>query len=511
MKKFTHLTRISLLLAAFFALDKLLAIVRQVLIARLFGLSADLDAFNAANNLPDMLFALISGGALAIAFIPVLSEYLTQKSRQDTWQLFSRVANLALLVTATLAVVIAVLAQPLVSWQLGIAPGFNPQQQSLVAQLMRLNLVATLIFSLSGLVMAGLQANQHFFLPALAPILYNLGQIFGALVLAPTQGYSLGSITLPAMGLGVYGLVYGVILGAVLHLLIQIPGLLRFHFHWSPGVGLGTPGVRRVLSLMGPRLLTMFFVQLVFIARDNQASHLGTGAVSALTYGWMILQVPETLIGTAIGTALLPTLSEQAARKDWQLFRQTIERATRVLMAITIPTAMILSLALRPLVGRVFGFDAQGTDLITWVTRMYLIGLLGQSVLEVAVRGFYAQQDARVPLLAAALTALVCIGLSAVLMGPLGAPGIGLANSLAFSGEALLLFIWLSRRLQSGFAFWNTALRAAAGAALAGVLAYLVMNRLTLAELPLSVAALAIGAVAALPFIWKEMRLLLQL
>src|SRR5512133_1342588 len=123
--KLSRLTKISLLLAGLFFLDKLLAFVRQILIARQFGLSRELDAFNVANNLPDLLFALISGGALAIAFIPVLSEVLTNSGRRSTWLLFSRIANLAFIVTAFMAVIIALIAEPLVSWKLGIAPGFN--------------------------------------------------------------------------------------------------------------------------------------------------------------------------------------------------------------------------------------------------------------------------------------------------------------------------------------------------------------------------------------------------
>jgi putative peptidoglycan lipid II flippase len=260
--KLSKLTRAAFLLVIFFALDKGLGLIRQVVIARQFGLSNELDAFNVANNLPDLLFALISGGALSIAFIPILTEVLTRQGRPQAWHLFSNIANLAFLVTAVLAVVIALLADPLVRWEVGIAPGFTAQQQHLVAQLMRLNLIATLIFSISGLVMAGLQANQHFLLPALAPVMYNLGQIFGALILAPTVGYTIAGVTLPAFGLGVHGLVYGVIGGAALHLLIQIPGLVKFRFIWNPGLGLKTDEVRKVLRLMGPRLITMLFRRL---------------------------------------------------------------------------------------------------------------------------------------------------------------------------------------------------------------------------------------------------------
>ncbi len=511
MKKLSFLARISLLLAVFFALDKGLAIVRQVIVAREFGLSAALDAFNAANNLPDLLYAVISGGALAIAFLPVLTAVMTREGRQPAWALFSRIANLAFVVTAGLSVIIAVLAGPLVSWQIGIAPGFTASQQQLVAQLMRLHLIATLIFSISGLVMAGLQANQHFLLPAIAPLLYNLGQIFGALVLAPERPFRLGPLPLPAFGLGVYGLVYGVILGALLHLAVQIPGLIRYGFRWTPRLDLQNPDVRQVLRLLGPRVLTIFFIQLGFVVRDNLASRMAPGAVTALTYGWMLMQVPETLIGTAIGTAMLPTLAGQAARGEWQAFRETVDRAMRVLLAITIPVALLASIGLQPLVKLAFGFDAQGTSLVVWVTRVYLFGVIAHSLLEVASRGFYAQQEARIPLLASAICTAAYLGIALALQHPLGAPGIALANTLAFSGEAAILILWLDRRLPGRFRWGGTLLRTLSGTLAAGLLSAAAMKSLPIQPVVLAIFAASLGGIVALPFVWSEVRLLVRL
>src|SRR5574339_303346 len=201
MNKLSFLARTSLLIASFFFIDKILAFVRVGIISRQFANAVELlDTFNAANNLPDVLFALISGGALAMAFIPLMSEYLTKQGRAAAWELFSRVANLAFVVTGGIAILVAIFAEPIVNAELGIAPGFSPDQRHLLAQLMQLNLIGTVIFSISGLVMAGLQANQQFLLPALAPIMYNLGQIFGAIFLVQR--------------FGIHGLVYGEIHGA---------------------------------------------------------------------------------------------------------------------------------------------------------------------------------------------------------------------------------------------------------------------------------------------------------
>ncbi len=341
--------------------------------------------------------------------------------------------------------------------QVGIVPGFTPEQHVLVASLMRLNLIATLIFAVSGLVMSGLQANQHFLFPALSPIFYNIGQIFGALVLAPTKPYSFGPITLPAFGLGVHGLVFGVIIGAALHLAIQIPGLVKYHFHWTPSISLKDERVRQVLRLVGPRIITMFFIQATFIARDNLASRLpGAGAISALAIGWMIMQVPETLIGTAIGTALLPTISEHAARRDWEAFRATIERAVRVLVAICLPVTAILAAVIHPLVRAVFGLDETGTTLVTWTVRVYLLALAGESVLEVAARAFYARKDAVRPLVASFVNTLLFIGGGAAILlrwPQWGAPGIALIE-MAFTIEATILLVWLNRLLPAPVKLW---------------------------------------------------------
>ena len=513
MKKFSRLTRVSLLLAVLFGADKLLGVLRTVIIGRQFGLSEELDVFNAANNLPDLLFALISGGALAIAFIPILTETLTREGRESSWRLFSQVANLAFIVTSVLAIVVGLAAGPIIRGELGVAPGFSPEQQDLAIQLMRLNLISTLIFSLSGLVMAGLQANQHFLLPAAAPLVYDFGQIFGALILAPQEGYQIGGITLPAFGLGIHGLVYGVMIGAALHLLVQVPGLIRFRFRWFPVLDFKDQALRRVLGLMGPRLVSMVFIQLIFLARDNLASRLPTGSVTALSYGWWIQQVPETLIGTAIATALLPTLSEQAAAKAEKPFRETIERSLRVMIALSLPITAILSLTSLPWIQAAFGFPLEDAEMILWATQGYLVGLLGHSVVELGVRSFYARQNARVPMLISGMGFLIYTGLAIGLMGLWGAGGIALANSISYSVQALALILLLNRQIPEKLKLGKTLSRALLSMALAGGGAWLVYSFLPipLPSLALSLGGMLVGmAVGAIP-IWQEIRLLVKL
>ena len=501
MNKLSFLARTSLLIAFFFFIDKILAFVRVGIISRQFADSLEmLDTFNAANNLPDVLFALISGGALALAFIPLMSDYLTTRGRAAAWDLFSRVANLAFIVTGSAAILVALFAEPIVNAELGIAPGFGPEQRTLLAELMRLNLIGLVIFSISGLVMASLQANQHFLLPALAPTMYNVGQIFGAVFLVPR--------------FGIHGLVYGVIVGAALHLLVQIPGLLRYQFRWTPALDLRHTGLLDALKLLAPRLLTMLGIQLIVIARDNLASRLDqVGAVTSLAYGWMIMQVPETLIGTAIATAMLPTLSEFAAHADWKEFHLAIEKALRILIALTIPVAAVMIAGINPLVRAAFGFDAATSTLVTWTTRAYLLTLTGYCIQEIAARAFYARKEPLFPLYAVGLRLLLFIGIGIVgitFFRQIGAPVIAFAE-IALLIEAIVLFTWLSRRTHEPLRVWSAVSRGVAAALLGGALAYLVALYVPGSAVLTALLGMAAGGLAALPLIWSEIKLLLKL
>ncbi len=499
MNKFSFLARTSILIAFFFLIDKVLAFVRVGIISRIYTDEVGLlDVFNSANNVPDVLFALISGGALAMAFIPLMSEYLTTKSREAAWDLFSRVANLAFLVTGSIAMLVFIFAQEIVDTV--IVPGFSAEQRVLVAELMRLNLVSTIIFSISGLVMASLQANQHFLLPALAPTMYNVGQIFGAMVFVPR--------------FGIHGLVYGVILGAALHLTVQIPALFRFGFKWTPALDLRHTGLLDALRLLGPRLLTMGGIQSIVIIRDYFASFLQQdGAVTSLAYGWMIMQVPETLLGTAIATAMLPTLSELASRAQWHDFRLAVERALRVLIALTIPVAAVMAAGINPLVRAAFGLDAETSTLITWTTRAYLLTLTGFSIQEIAARSFYARKEPLFPLYAVILRLIMFIGigyLGITFFKPIGAPIIAFAE-IALLIESIILFGWLSKRMHEPIVVWGAAVKGLVAAVIGGVIAYLLAVYIPGSAVLTALLGMTIGGLICLPIIWSEIKLLVKL
>jgi putative peptidoglycan lipid II flippase len=428
--------RATLLVMSLLAVSKLVGVIDDLVKARVFGTSAELDAFVAAGGLPELLNTVISGGALAAPFIPVLAGYLSRKDEAGAQRLVSSVINLALVATALLAALVAVLAPWLVRHL--IAPGFSPAQQALTAGLMRLTLLSTLIFAVSGVVMSVLHAHQHFLLPAVAPILYNLGIIGGALFLSRP--------------IGVWGLAIGAVTGSALHLLVQLPGLRRYRVGWSPVMNPTDPGLRRVLRLMGPRVLTLGVVQLNTLVIVRLASDLSAGSVSALNFGWRLMQMPETIIGTAVATAVFPTLSELAARERTDELRDTLSSALRSVVAMGLPAALGLVLLGRPVIALLFRggeFGSASADAVFAALTGYAMGLLGHATLEVVARAFFARQDTRTPLFVAVIGMFITVGLGLMLRAPLGHAGLALANSLGVSAEVALL-LWAARRPLGG-------------------------------------------------------------
>jgi putative peptidoglycan lipid II flippase len=502
-----HIARSTFIVAFFFGIDKVLGLLRQLVITRQFALSQQMDVFNASNNIPDMLSALISGGALGVALIPVLTEYLENQGRPQAWKLFSYILNLAFIFTAVISFVTAILSPWLVDYV--VAPNFTPEQKKLTVELMRLDLIAILVFSISGLLMAGLQANKHFLLPALAPGLYNIGQIFGAVFLAPVT-FKIGIITLPSMGLGIHGLVYGVIIGALLHFAIQVPGLVHFKFVWKPTISIHDPGVIKVISLLTPRLVTMFFIQMFFIVRDNYASGLGEGSITALTLGWFIMQVPETLLGTAIGIALLPTLSELYITGNREAFKNKINAAIKILLALTIPITAILFVGLSPLIQAVFKLSPTDSQKVFLTTCAFLVGLTGHTLLEIASRSFYAQQNAKTPLYAAALNSISFIILAWFFSKAFQQPGIALASSIVFTVQACVL-LWLLNRSYPGLLdVRNTLARSCLVTLIVSILFFFLSQILPFNPLYLSLGGIVLSMGIILLFIKPEIKLLLK-
>ena len=292
-----------LLVAASFALAAAVGLLRNVVIARQFGIGAELDAYYAAFKLPDLLFTIVAGGALATAFIPVFADFLAADDRDGAWRLASAITNWVVLITGGLARAGWPLLAP---WlvRVVIAPGFDAAQQAETVAVMRLVLISTVIFGISAVQGSVLHGFKHFLLPALAPVVYPLGIIVGRAVAGAHAGACAAWPSARSSA-------------RVLHLAIKIPGLIHYGFRWWPVLRRAdTAACRRVAVLMGPRVLDLGVFHLTLLATTNLASRLGAGSVSALEWGWDAMQLPETIIGTAFGLVAFPTLAELAARGD---------------------------------------------------------------------------------------------------------------------------------------------------------------------------------------------------
>lgn len=420
-----------------FALSRVLGLVRQMAIAGQFGTGAGMDAYQAAFRLPDIIFQLVAGGALASAFIPTFTGYLTRGDRAGAWRLASTIVNLLLVILTLTAALSALITPWLVDWI--IAPGFDAETAALTARLMRVMLISSVIFGISGVIMGALNAHQHFLLPAVAPMFYNLAIIGGALFLASPMG--------------VMGLAVGVVAGSVLHLLIQVPGLMRLGAHYTPGLTVRDPGVREVVRLMGPRVLGLAVVHLNFLVNTNMASRLGEGAVSALNFAWLLMLLPQGVFAQAVATAAFPTFAEQMARGERAAMRSALAATLRVIFALSLPAAVGLAVLRGPLVALLFergAFGGTSTDLVAWALLFYALGLVAHAGLEIVARAFYAMHDTKTPLLVGGGAMLLNVGLSLTLpslfesVGWFAHGGLALANSLATTLE-LAALLWLIR------------------------------------------------------------------
>lgn len=498
----THVARSAALVALLLTADKLLGVGRDIAISHAFGTSAALDAYYAAFELPDWLFNVVAGNAMVTALIPVLSARIAQGDREKVWHLVSAVINWVLLVVAGVSAVAAVFAPQVVHV---IAPGFDAETLTLAARLMRLVLLQTIVSSISGIVMSVLQAHQHFLLPAAAPICYTLGRIGGVLLLVPLWG--------------IFGLAWGGLAGTVGHLLIQVPGLIRYRARWRPT--LRHPDLRAVLVLMGPRVLGLGATYLNFVLPTFLGSWLPEGAISAYEYGWRLMQFPETIIGTALGLTVFPTLAELANAGDREGLRRTASRALRWVLALTLPAAVGLLLLGRPLTALIFqrgAFDATATDRVYQALQFFALGLVFHSVLEVVSRLFYAQRDMWTPFWVALCGLAVNAGIGWLLLSPLAHGGIALSNSLGAGLQVAILLLLARRRMGGVAGRASGAALARAGVASALMGAALAGFRILLPDVGLlvtSVGGLAVGAttytLAALLLGSKEMHELLEI
>ncbi len=450
-----------------FVLTQLLGLLRVIVNYQVFGTTADMDSFNAANRMTEVLFNLMAGGALGSAFIPTFTGLLARDQRQSAWKLASAIANLLLLVLTSISLLAWIFAPQIVRHVLFLlAPDQPLGQEALTVNLLRIMLPSVVIFGLSGLVMGILNAHQKFWLPAIAPAMYSIGQILGVLLL-------------PA-NLGISRLAIGALAGSLLHLFVQLPQLLRQNGRYSPTLGLRLTEVREVLLLMGPRILGVAVVQVNFIVNTIIGLGLPEGSVSSLSlaFTWMLL--PQAAIAQSIAIAAMPTFSAQAALGKMDDMRHSLASSLRGVLLLAVPASVGLILLRQPLIQLLFEhgeFTARSTQMVTWALLWYIFGLVFYSLLEVIVRAFYALHDTRTPVTVTVIT----MGLNVVFsltfpawfsrLGWMPLGGLALAATLANTLECAALIILLRRRLHGleSKRLWSAAAQSLLGAAAMGL------------------------------------------
>lgn len=434
MNRARHLLQSTLIVIILFGLDKVVAFARTVLVGATFGTTPVFDAFTAANQLPEVFVTLISGGALAAAFIPVYSQHLTSRRAQEAASLASATLTLVVLILGVISAVAALLA-PWITREL-LVPNFPAEQQVLTAEIMRIILLQTTLFGLSGVLSGILHAHQHFVMPALAPIALNAGYFVGLFVFVP------------AMDGDIHGLAWGTVAGGLLHILIQVPALLRYRFRYRPQLGLSMPGVREVARLMGPRIVTLGTIQFADLFIIRLTSGLPSGSTSGYFYAYYLQQLPETLFGTAIGIVVFPTLAELYNAGDIERLKRTAMNALRIVWTLTIPAGALLVLLGRPAIALVLErgqFDAQSTALVYSVLIFFSARVVAEATLEIVARLFYAQHNTLTPMYAAIVWLVVTVSLLYAFVDDLGVGGLALATTVGFTVQSTLLF-FLNRR-----------------------------------------------------------------
>ena len=437
----TQIARAAGTVMAAFIISNLVGLLAKTLTAREFGTGIESNAFFAANRFSEILFNLVAGGALGSAFIPVFTGLLAIEDRPKAWKLASSIANLVSIVLLALSLLAFIFAPLVVRYIL--APGFSPEAMALTAGLLRVQVISSVIFGLSGLVMAILNSHQRFLLPALAPAMYQLGWILGIYLLKPA--------------LGIFGLAWGVVLGSLLHLLVQLPSLLRLpQRSFRLALGLEMPEVREVGRLMAPRLLGVAVVQLNFLINTLLASFQPAGSITAISLAFPLMIMPEAALAQSIAIAALPTFAAQVARKQFSEMRASLSAAVRMMLLLAVPASIGLILLRRPLVALLFQgnqFSADSTSLVAWALLFYAIGLVGHGLVEILSRAFYALHDTKTPVLigvgAMSLNLLLSFLFTWLfrLWGLMPHGGLALANSTATMIESVILLALMRKRL----------------------------------------------------------------
>ena len=421
MSENTRVTKAAGVVGAATLLSRMFGFIRDVVIAWFFGAGLSADAFFVAFRIPNLLRRLFAEGSLSIAFIPVFTEYLTIKGREEAFKLARSAMWLLSMILAVVAV-LGILLSPVIIKV--VAPGFisSPEKFFLTVNLTRIMFPYIFFIGLVALCMGILNSLGHFAAPALAPVFLNIAMICSVFFISP---YMSDPVT---------GLAIGVLIGGVLQLALQVPFLIKKGLYFWQKVKIFHPGLKKIGILMLPAVFGAAVYQINILVGTLLASLLPEGSISYLYYADRLVQFPLGIFAIATATAVLPSLSRQAAARDLEAVKATFAHAMKLVLFITIPSMVGLIILREPIVALLFKrgvFDSKAVQLTAYALLYYGIGLWAFSCVRIVVSTFYALQDTRTPVRMAVISIIANIVLGIILMGPLAHGGLALATSLA--------------------------------------------------------------------------------
>jgi len=413
--------------------SRFLGLLRDRLFAEQFGAGRDLDAYYAAFRIPDFIFNLLILGALSSAFIPIFVDYISKKKQKEAWHLTNSLLNIILGITIVLCLIIFIFAPHLMFL---IAPGFNGEEKDLTAQLTRIMLLSPVFFGFSNIAGAILTSYKRFFFYALAPIMYNLGIIFGAAVLVEPYG--------------IKGLAYGVVIGAFLHFIVQLPSVFKLGYRYRFVFDYTHKGVQKVVNLMIPSVMGLAMTQINLWVITVIASLISVGSITIFNFASNLQYFPVGVFGISIALSSFPKLAEAVSLRKSALFKDTFSFAFSKIMFFVIPISVFMLLLRAQIVRLVLGsgkFDWEDTYLTAQSLGLFTLSLFAQALIPLLVRSFYSMQDAKTPVFISIVSMIANIAGGLILSKYFGVLGLALAFSLAALINMLLLFIVLRYRL----------------------------------------------------------------
>jgi len=422
--------------------SRILGLVRDQVLAYLFGTGAAMDAYNVAFRIPNLLRDLFAEGAMSAAFVPTFTHHLTTSGRESAWRLGNLVINALLVVTGALVGLGIVFAEPLVRLLAASDYTTDPGKLQLTVQIARLVMPTLALIAVAAALMGMLNSLRHFFIPALSPATFNVVTIISAFTLVPLM---------PSLGYHpIVGIAVGTLVGCVAQLALQWPTLRREGFRYRPVLDWKDQGLRRVLVLMGPGTIGLAATQVNLLVNTMLATGEGEGAVSSLGYAFRLMYLPIGLFGVSIATAVLPSVSRHVAARDEGQARGTIADGLSLMMMLNVPATVGLMVLAVPIVRVIFErgeFTPAATAATAAALQLYALGLIGYSVVRIVSPTFYALGQNRIPVIVSIATVGINAILNVILVQVLGFTGLALGTSIAALFNATTLYVLLRRRL----------------------------------------------------------------